>query len=215
MRKGYEAKLKEIKALVAEMAETVESALELVIQALLTQNTELLEKVRAYEAKSDELEYLIEEKCIHLVALQQPVANDLRLITSALKIATDLERIGDHSCNIADVVEKLSHEPYIKPLVDLPHMASIVNRMIRGSLSSFLHEDNEEACRIAKMDDDVDALYEKIYTELLTMLAEDQKIMNQVISLLFVGRFLERSADHATNICEASIYYTTGKRMEF
>jgi phosphate transport system protein len=215
MRKGYEEKLKEVRELILKMGDVVAEEIETVMVALLTQNASLLPKVRELEAESDELEHVIEEKCIHLVALQQPVAKDLRMISAALKIVTDLERIGDHGVNIANVVEKLSLEPYIKPLVDLPRMGSYVNKMILGSLSSFVHEDEEEACKVAQMDDEVDALYEKIYTELLGMLAGNKEIMNQVVNLLFVGRFLERIADHATNICEASIYHVSGKRMEF
>lgn len=215
MRKGYDAKLKEVKDLILEMGNIVGDEIELVMVALLTQNAELLGRVRELEEQSDALEHKIEDACISLVALQQPVAKDLRLITSALKIATDLERIGDHGVNIADVVEKLSKETYIKPLVDLPKMASLVNKMIRGSLSSFVHEDMDEACKVAKLDDEVDAIYEKIYLELLGMLAGNKEIMNQVINLLFVGRFLERTADHATNICEAAIYHASAKRMEF
>lgn len=215
MRKGFDSKLKEIRDLILEMGDVVSDEIETVMVALLTQNVSLLEKVRELEVISDRLEQEVEEKCITLIALQQPLAKDLRMISAALKIVTDLERIGDHGVNIANVTEKLCAEPFIKPLVDLPKMGSYVNRMIRGSLSSFVHEDVEEACHVARMDDEVDALYEKIYTELLGMLSQNKEIMNQVISLLFVGRFLERIADHTTNICEASIYYVEGKRIEF
>jgi phosphate transport system protein len=215
MRIGFDIKLKEVKDLILQMGDVVADEIEMVMVALLTQNMDMLEKVREMEAESDRLEHVIEEKCITLIALQQPLAKDLRMISAALKIVTDLERIGDHGVNIANVTEKLGSEPFIKPLVDLPKMASYVNKMIRGSLSSFVHEDVEEACRIAQMDDQVDALYEKIYMELLGMLAQDKEIMNQVINLLFVGRFLERIADHTTNICEASIYFVKGERVEF
>lgn len=215
MRKGYDAKLKEIKDLILEMGNTVADEIEVAMVALLTQNPELLGRVRELEEQSDALEHKIEDLCISLVALQQPVARDLRLITSALKIATDLERIGDHGVNIAEVVEKLSKVDYIKPLVDLPKMGSLVNKMIRGSLSSFVHEDVEEACKVAQLDDEVDGIYETMYMELLDMLAGKRDYMDQIINFLFVGRFLERVADHATNICEASIYHASGKRMEF
>lgn len=215
MRQQLDSKLNDVRDLVMKMGAVVEEEIKTVILALKTQDEKLLKKVYELERRSDELEHEIEEKCIHLIALQQPIAKDLRMISATLKIITDLERIGDHGVNIAEVVERLCGEVYIKPLVDLPKMADEVVRMIRGSLDTFTREDAEAAKTVAELDDSVDALYEKIYRELLGMLAEDKAIMNQVVDLLFVGRFIERIADHATNICEATIYYVSGERIEF
>ncbi len=215
MRQQLDSKLNEVRDLVMKMGAVVEEEIKTVVLALKTQDEKLLKKVYELERRSDELEHEIEEKCINLIALQQPIAKDLRMISATLKIITDLERIGDHGVNIAEVVERLCGEAYIKPLVDLPKMADQVVGMIRGSLDTFTREDAETAKSVAELDDSVDALYEKIYRELLGMLAEDKDIMNQVVDLLFVGRFIERIADHATNICEATIYYVDGKRIEF
>jgi len=165
------------------------------------------------DKKIDELEIIIEKKCINLIALQQPLAKDLREIAAILKIITDLERIGDLAVNIARMSLKYSKEEFIKPLIDLPKMESLIKQMIRESLDSFVNRDPELARKTAIMDDQVDEYYEKIYTELLEILATRHEIKREkVVELLFVGRYLERMADHVTNICERVVFMTEGKR---
>ncbi len=215
MRKHFDQQLEELKEQLLKMGAIAEEEIVISIKALINQDLDLLDKVFELERKTDELEIAIEDKCLNLLALQQPIAKDLRMISTILKIIIDLERIGDLGVNIAKVTRKIGKEKFIKPLIDLPKMADITKKMIKMSLDSFINEDIETAERIAKMDDEVDSLYEGIYLELLEMLSGKKEIMPQVINLLLIGRYLERIADHATNICEGIVYMTTGKRLEF
>jgi phosphate transport system protein len=215
MREAFEQQLRELKESLLKMGAMVENAIELSLKALVEQDIELAEKVIEIDDKIDLIEVEIENKCLELIALQQPKARDLRRISTILKIITDLERIGDHGVNIAQVTKKIGKEKFIKPLIDIPKMADIVRTMIRKSLNSFVDEDVELAKEVALMDDQVDDIYEDIYVELLEMLSENKAIMKQVVHLLLIGRYLERIGDHTTNICERIIYMVTGKRETF
>lgn len=215
MRKHFEYQLDDLTEQLLKMGAIVEEEIEIAIKALTNQDLILNEKVFELERKTDDLEIEIEDKCLNLIALQQPIAKDLRKISTILKIITDLERIGDHGVNIAKVTKILCKEKLIKPLEDIPKMAKITQKMIRMSLDSFINEDSELAKDVAIMDDQVDNLYKEIYQELLEMLSSDKSSMSQIINLLLVGRYLERIADHTTNICEGIVYMTTGNRLEF
>ncbi|WP_425446972.1 phosphate signaling complex protein PhoU [Dethiothermospora halolimnae] len=215
MRKYFDEQLEQLKTQLLKMGALVEEEIDIAIKSLIDQDLELAEKVFELERKTDELELIIEDKCLDLLALQQPIAKDLRMISTILKIITDLERIGDHGVNIAKVTLKIGKEKLIKPLIDIPRMSDITRKMIKMSLDSFISEDSEKAKKVAEMDDSIDIIYEDIYIELLEMLSNNKKVMNQVIDLLFIGRYLERIADHTTNICEGIIYMTTGERLEF
>jgi phosphate transport system protein len=155
----------------------------------------------------------IDELALQILATRQPVASDLRLITMSLKFVTDLERIGDQAVNIAQRTIELNPEPQLKPYVDLPRMAENAQRMVKESLDAFVSRDTELARRVCGEDAEVDALKEQIFRELLTYMMEDPKTIPRAIRLILVSRFLERVADHATNIAEMVIYLVESKMV--
>lgn len=162
----------------------------------------------------DELDFEIENKCLLLIALQQPIAKDLRSVGTLLKIITDMERIGDYGVNIAKVTLDIQNEKLIKPLIDIPRMTEIIERMLDKSMESFMNEDIELARNVAEMDDEVDMIYTNINDELMDIIAQNPTTLKQATCLLLVARYLERIADHITNICERIIYMVTGERVE-
>ena len=164
------------------------------------------QQVNAYDVE-------IDEKCVELLALYQPAAGDLRFITTAMKIVTDLERIGDQAVNIAQRAIELNREPQLKPYIDLPRMAERAQRMVKDSLDAFVARDTEQARRVCAEDAAVDALKEQIFRELLTFMMEDPKTIPRAIRLILISRFLERVADHATNIAEMVIYLVDSKMV--
>ncbi|MGO1712377.1 MAG: phosphate signaling complex protein PhoU [Senegalia sp. (in: firmicutes)] len=215
MREYFDKEIKHLNNLLLEMGEKSEQLIEMSIESLLNQDIELADKAIELDKDIDNMEIIIEKKCLELIVLQQPMAKDLREISAILKIITDIERIGDNGVNIAKISKKLSKEKYIKPLVDIPKMANISKEMIKKSLESFIKKDVELAKETARMDDIVDDIYGDIYIELLEILTQKKQIMYQVIDLLFVGRHIERIADHTTNICERIIYMVDGKRINY
>lgn len=214
MRTEYTQQLKDLQIKLLKMGSLVQQIIEESLQALLNQDMEKAKKICLMDDRIDELELEIEAECMRLIALQQPMAKDLRIIGTILKAVTDLERMGDHAVNIAKQTELIGEEPFIKPLVDIPRMARLSEDMVAKALDSFMKEDVALAREVAHDDDAVDEIYESIYTELLEMMIHDQKIIKQAINLLLIGRFLERIADHATNIGERVIYMVTGERVE-
>jgi phosphate transport system protein len=163
-------------------------------------------QVNAYDIEVD-------ETCVNLLALHQPAAGDLRFITTAMKIVTDLERIGDQAVNIAQRALELSQEPQLKPYIDLPRMAEKAQRMVKESLDAFVARDTELARRVCAADGEVDALKEQIFRELLTFMMEDARTIPRAIRLILISRFMERVADHATNIAEMVVYMVEGKMV--
>ncbi len=214
MRTEYTEQLKNLKIKLIKMGSLVQKIIEESLVALLNQDMEKARNIYLMDDRIDELELEIETECMRLIALQQPMAKDLRIIGTILKAITDLERMGDHAVNIAKQTEIIGEEPFVKPLVDIPRMAHLAEDMVAKALDAFMKEDVALAREVAHDDDAVDDLYESIYTELLEMMIRDQKIIKQAINLLFIGRFLERIADHATNIGERVIYMVTGERVE-
>ncbi len=210
-----DGKLEALHELLLRMSATVEESMEKAVRSLLTQNMALAREVIALDQKSDDLEVEIENMCIHIIATQQPVGSDLRRLTAIIKLITDLERIGDYSVNIAEIVLEIGNAPLIKPLVDIPQMAEVTKRMIRRSITAYIQMDAPMAKEAALMDEEVDSLYLQVYTDLLSLLAADTSKMKQITQLLFIGRYLERIADHATNICERVIYMVTGEREHY
>lgn len=214
-RRSFDEELKELKQEMLTMGSYVEEAIHKAIKALAEQEIDLAREVEENDARIDEYEVRIEEKCIRLIALQQPVAKDLRTIGMITKIITDLERIADNACNIARIARKIGDEPLVKPLIDIPRMAELACLMVHQSLNAFINQDLEMARETAMCDEEVDLLNDQIFRELLTFMMADPATINQSTYLLFVGRYLERIADHATNICERVIYMTTGQREYF
>lgn len=215
MRSRLEDEMKELEELLLKMGAIVEKNIELSMRSLLTKDLKLAQNIIEQDKMVDRLENDIETKAVIMLATQSPLASDLRKVSSILKIITDLERMGDNAANIAKVTLEIGTTPLVKPLVDIPVMAEIARKMVKNSLDSFVNLDKTLAIETAKEDDLVDDLYKKIYTELLTMVNEDKNVMGQVINLLLVGRFLERIADHSTNVCERVIYMLTGERVSF
>jgi phosphate transport system protein len=204
----------ELKHNVLRMGTLVERIVDMSVTSLKEQKLEIAHMVNFEDNKIDEYDIQIENECMHLIALQQPLAKDLRTIATVMKMITDLERMGDNAVNIAKITLEIGKEPLIKPLIDIPNMSVIVQKMVKLSLDAFLNEDIKLAEEVAKMDQEVDDLYEKIVNEIILLISEDRTIAAQATKLMFVGRYLERIADHATNICERIIYMVTGELKE-
>jgi phosphate transport system protein len=213
-REVFDKRLMDVKHNVLRMGTLVERIIDMSVTALKEKKLELAEMVNVEDNKIDRMDIEIENECMNLIALQQPIAKDLRTIATALKVITDLERMGDNAVNIAKITLEIGNEPLFKPLVDIPAMSTVVQTMVKLSLDVFLTEDIALAEKVAKMDEEVDAYYKKIFDEILVLLSKDTSITVQGTKLLFVGRYLERIADHATNICERVIYMVTGELKE-
>lgn len=215
MRGHYSQQLVDVKHQVLTMGSMVENVINMSVTALRNGDLELAKKVYKEDDKIDILEMEIEQECMTLLALQSPLAKDLRIIATALKLITDLERMGDHAVNIAKVTLQIGNEPLIKPLIDIPKMASVCQEMLKLSLDAFVNEDITLAKKVAQMDEEIDEMYENIVKDVFNLIAKHTDNINQGTKLLFVGRFLERIADHTTNICERLVYMVTGERQEF
>src|SRR6202008_754653 len=213
MQRHVHEELEALKQTLLAMGGLVEDQIRRVMRALLERDDvvarEVIERDRQGHA------YGVEgaETGGDLVALHQPTAGDLRFITTAMKIVTDLERIGDQAVNIAQRALELNQEPQLKPYIDLPRMADRAQRMVKESLDAFVSRDTELARRVCGEDADVDALKEQIFRELLTYMMEDPKTIPRAIRLILVSRFLERVADHATNIAEMVVYMVESKMV--
>ena len=214
VREGFTKKMSDVKHKVLEMGTLVKNTIETTVTALTTQDLNLARQVCENDSIINELEIKIEKECMMLLVLQHPLATDLRTIASALKIITDLERMGDNAVNIAKILLEIGKEPFIKPLVDIPRMADITQEMIKLSLDSFVNEDVELAEKTARMDEEVDKLYEAIFNDILNIIIENKKFTEQGTQLMFIARYLERIADHSTNICERTIYMVSGELKE-
>lgn len=214
MRNQFIIQLRELNLKILKMGAMVQEIIEASVKALINQDLEMAKKIYVMDDDIDALELEIEMECMKLIALQQPMARDLRVIGTALKIITDLERMGDHAVNIAKTTLDIGKEPFVKPLIDLPKMAKLAQGMVKKSLDAFMNLDVELAREVANDDDEVDELYEKIYTELINKMIEKDTMIKQATNLIFIGRFLERIADHATNIGERVIYIVTGENVE-
>jgi phosphate transport system protein len=193
-----------------EMSALVEDSVYRSVLALSDKDPQQAQKVLQNEAEINRMEIEIDDLATRLLALQQPMATDLRLLTSAIKINNDLERMGDLAVNIVERALSLINEPLIKPLIDIPAMASRVQSMIRKSLDAFVKRDPELARTVLVSDDAVDELRDSIYEELIGYMERDPKTVRQAINLMFVARNLERLADHATNIAEDVLYLIEG-----
>jgi phosphate transport system protein len=192
----------------------VEKSIYRSMEALKKRDLELARQVIADDSEIDRTRYDIEEKCVELIVTQQPVASDLRVIVAVLNIIVDLERIGDHAEGIAKIAVMIGNEPPLKPLIDLPRMAQKTGDMLRRSLDAFINRDAETARQISKEDDEIDALYDQVFRELFTFMAEDSKTITRATRLIWVAHNLERSADRVTNICERVVFVVTGKMEE-
>ena len=193
-----------------EMSGLVEDSVHRSVLSLAEKDAQQAQRVLHNEAEINRMEIEIDDLATRLLALQQPMATDLRFITAAIKINNDLERMGDLAVNIVERALSLMHEPLMKPLIDIPLMADRVQAMIRKSLDAFVKKDAELARNVLVSDDAVDELCGSVYTELISYMERDPKTVRQGINLMFVARNLERLADHATNIAEDVLFLVQG-----
>ncbi len=214
IRTVFHKKLREIQDDILAMGSMVGKAISRSIEALKKRDIAMAQQVIANDLKINEKRFDIEEKCIQLMATQQPMASDLRIIICVLNIITELERIGDYAEGIAKIVVMIGDEPPLKPLIDLPRMAEKTEEMLGRSLDAFVNRDAEAARQITAEDDEVDNLYDQVFRELLTFMAEDPRTITRATRLIWVAHNLERSADRVTNICERVVFTVTGKMEE-
>jgi phosphate transport system protein len=213
MQRHFHEEIEALKQTLLAMGGLVEDQIRRVMQALLERNDALALEVIERDRQVNAYDVEVDETCVNLLALHQPAAGDLRFITTAMKIVTDLERIGDQAVNIAQRALELSQEPQLKPYIDLPRMAEKAQRMVKDSLDAFVARDTELARRVCAADGEVDALKEQIFRELLTFMMEDARTIPRAIRLILISRFMERVADHATNIAEMVVYMVEGKMV--
>jgi phosphate transport system protein len=214
VRERFHDELKALREKLLEIGSLTEAAMKNSFHALTNQDVEAALEVIDDDYKVDRLEEEINDLAILLIAKQQPVAVDLRRIITAIKIATDIERMADFSVNIAKSTIRIGKEPLIKPLEHITKMYELAINMLSLCLKSYYDEDVVLAKKIAEMDDKVDSLYGETIIELLSLAKEKQEALSQITQLLFIARYLERFADHATNIAESVFYLVKGKRYE-
>jgi phosphate transport system protein len=213
-RKEFDKDLEELRSLLQQMGEHVTGALDGAVVALQTQDIERAQNIVKADLKLNAMEDKIMDIGSRLIITQQPVAKDLRRIIVAFKISSDLERMGDLALDVAKVTLRIQGQQLIKPLVDIPRMAEIVAVMITEAIQSYLDENTDLAYKMAQDDDQVDGLYSATINELYAYMVEKPEFLNQAMLLTLVGRYIERIADHATNIGESVVYLVTGKRPD-
>jgi len=206
MERHFERELEELNKQLLLMGGRAETIVLKSVEALRRLDRELANEVFDDDKIIDRMELDIDERCLRLLALQQPMAKDLRFITAALKICNDLERCGDHGVNIAGSVIRLAGKPLLKPLIDIPRMAELASDMLHESLDAFVRRDADKARRICIRDDAVDSLNDQIFRELLSYMVEDPKTITRAMELILVARNLERVADLATNVAEEVVF---------
>ncbi|HUP35189.1 MAG TPA: phosphate signaling complex protein PhoU [Candidatus Limnocylindria bacterium] len=213
MQRHFHEELDGLKQTLLAMGGLVEDQIRRAMRALLERDDVIAQEVIERDRKVNAYDVEVDEQCVNLLALHQPAAGDLRFITTAMKIVTDLERIGDQAVNIAQRVLELNREPQLKPYIDLPRMADRAQRMVKESLDAFVAGDTALARQVCAADAEVDALKEQIFRELLTFMMEDPRTVSRAIRVILISRFMERVADHATNIAEMVIYLVEGKMV--
>jgi len=213
MPRHFHEELDALKQTLLAMGGLVEDQIRRVMKALLERDDVMAQEVIERDRQVNTYDVEVDEQCVSLLALYQPAAGDLRFITTAMKIVTDLERIGDQAVNIAKRVLELNREPQLKPYIDLPRMAEQAQRMVKESLDAFVARDTALARQVCGEDSEVDLLKEQIFRELLTFMMEDPRTIPRAIRLILISRFMERVADHATNIGEMVVYLVEGKMV--
>jgi phosphate transport system protein len=211
--RAYEEELRGLRANLLKMGGLVERQIAEAVESLVNRNTKQARETIARDGEVNRMDVESDERCIRLLALHQPAASDLRFITTGLKITTDLERIGDNAVNICERAIELNEEPQIKPYIDIPRMATITQTMVKDSLDAFMRDDTTLAEEVIARDDEVDGLNYQIYRELLSYMAEDPSTITRATRILFVSKYLERIADHATSIAEMVVYMVKGRTI--
>lgn len=213
MRSNFDKELDLLNNELIKMGSMVEVSIRNAVKALIDQDAQLAKDVIARDIEINNMEKEIEAKCLRLILQQQPVAGDLRMISSILKMITDLERIGDQAQDIAEISLEFSEEKYIKELTDIPQMADATIHMVKKSIDAFVRRDVDLAHEVIKFDDEVDELFDIIKEELIILIKEDAKNGEQAINLLMVSKYFERIGDHAENIAEWIVYSITGDHI--
>ncbi len=206
METHFHKELQELKEDLLKMASLVEEAISTAVQSLVKRDSDLAKKTFEGEDRINRMEIGIEDTCLTLLALRHPMAADLRFITSAMKIVTDLERMGDQAVNIAERAISLNQEPQLKPYIDIPKIAKIAQSMVKDVLDAFVNSDSKLARCVCERDDMVDGLNDQVFRELLTFMMSNPQTITRAVHLMMVCRCLERIADHATNIAEDVIF---------
>jgi len=211
--KKYEEDLKKLREEILYMGGLVEDQIQKAVKSLVDRESELAKIIIERDHEVNRLDVEIDDLCIRLLALHQPAGKDLRFITTGLKITTDLERIGDMAVNICERALELNQEPQLKPYIDIPRMARIAQRMTRESLDAFVREDTDLALKVCKDDEEIDQLNSQIFREVITFMIEDPHTINRAMKISSISKYLERMADHATNIAEMVIFMVKGKSI--
>jgi phosphate transport system protein len=214
IRTTFHKRLREIQDEIITMGSMAQKGISHSVTSLKNRDLIRAQEIIDEDKKINRKRFEIEEKCIQLIATQQPMASDLRIIVAILNIITELERIGDYAVGISRIVIMIGDEPPLKPLIDIPRMAEKTTDMLQRSLEAFINRDAETARRISGEDEEVDNLYDQIFRELLLFMAEDPKTVTRATRLIWVAHNLERSADRVTNICERVVFIVTGEMEE-
>ena len=214
IRKTFENELQQVKDDILVLGSMVEQAVSDSMEALKKRDLKASERIYEQDRQINEKRFAIENQCMILIATQQPMARDLRLLASMLDVASELERMGDYAKGIATINIRMGEEPLLKPLIDLPRMAQKASDMLHRALTAFVNEDADAARRIPAEDDEVDGLYTQIYRELMTFIITDPKVIERANMLLWAAHNMERMADRVTNICERTVFVVTGEIKE-
>jgi phosphate transport system protein len=212
--KSFDEELKRLNQVISQMGGLVEMQLQTAVDALIRRDAETASKVVREDTKIDELEQQVGHLVVRLLALRQPMAVDLRQIVSALKISSDLERIGDYAANVAKRAIALSQIPPVKPMFSIPRMARLVQQIIKDVLDSYVEQNAAKAVAAWQRDEEVDEMYTSLFRELLTYMMEDQRNIGPCIHLLFIAKNIERMGDHATNVAEDIHYLVYGRPID-
>lgn len=213
VRERFDKQLKDLNDLLIEMGNAVESSIKVSVEALIGQNTELAKSVIEGDREVDELEKEIESKCLKLLLQQQPVASDLRMISAALKIITDMERIGDQAADIAEITLFLADDKYVRDLVHIPQMAEAVIKMVKSSIDAYVNKDLDLVMQVIEYDDVVDDLFDIVKGDVIELIRSNVDNGEQGIDFLMVAKYLERIGDHAENISEWVYFSITGEHF--
>ncbi|TKS61733.1 MAG: phosphate transport system regulatory protein PhoU [Nitrospira sp.] len=211
IQRHFDEELAELKTKLVRMAGLAEDQIDKSLAALVTRDSTLARQVIERDHKVNALDVEIDEDCIRLLALHQPAARDLRLVTTAMKISTELERISDLAENVCERSIELNEEPQLKPYIDIPRMGNLARMMVKESIDAFVKDDAALARKVLTDDDLVDDLMEQLFRELLSFMIEDPRTISRAIRLSFIAKYLERMADHATNIAELVVYLVEGR----
>lgn len=211
MQRHFDEELKTLKEKILRMGAMVEEQIAHAIKALVERDSNLARRVIENDHRVNALDVEVDEDCLRLIALHQPMAGDLRFLTTAMKISTELERMSDLAENISERAIELNEEPLLKPYIDIPRMAERAQRMVKESLDAFVNRDSELARKVCRDDEFMDDLNQQIFRELLSFMLEDPHSISRAIRISFISKYLERIADHATNVAELVVYLVEGK----